>query len=384
MKRNRYLLMFFIAVSMFLVTPVILNAGTIGKGSAKIFNNNKGSARKQALNNALRDSVKQGVGLLLDSQTVVKNWAVIRDEVYSSARGFVKGYKILRDEEKGGDWIIEIDAEVSSGDLKDKLSELRILHQKMGNKRLMVLYKPEHPDALDEKHSAVLSALTSIPSELNRLGFRVFDQRSLGYVSGKTSQTGGSIDEWRKIADQHQVDMLVEFELVASKKKPFSSSTFSAAKVAIRIRVYDVSTGRLISNSQTNQKQMTNARIGSYDWDNALSKAGEKAGRIATAETTKNIIEYYKTVGDIGNSFLIVFNNFSEDEEFTIMDIMENLEGYQSLSELENIPNLLRIEYFSTMEKSRLKRKIYLECKEKGIKLKIKQIAGNRFIFAKP
>ncbi len=381
---KKYGIPFVVLMCLFLGFPVSTQARTIGKGSATIFSNNDASARKQALRNALRDAVKQGVGVMLDSQTIVKNWAVIRDEVYSSARGFVKNYKVIKDEKKDGSWYIEIDAEVSSGDLKDKLSALHILHQKMGNKRLMVVYHPDHPDALPREHSAVLSALTSIPSELNQSGFRVFDQRSLDRISSRSSQSGGNKEAWMKIADEHQVDMLAEFELLSGRRKPYSRSAFSAAKVAIRMRIYDVSTGRLISNVQTSQKQMTNARVGSFDWDNALSRAGEKAGKVATSETIRNIIEYYKSIGDIGNSYLIIFKNFSEDEEDTILDTLEGLDGHQSLSELQNLPQLLKIEYFSTMEKSRLRRKIRLACKEKGIRLKSKEISGNRFTFIKP
>jgi len=150
------------------------------------------------------------------------------------------------------------------------------------------------------------------------------------------------------------------------------------------MKTYDVSTGRLISNVQSKQKQMTNARYGSFDWESALSRAGEKASRTATSETIENIVEYYTSVGDIGNSYLIIFKDFSEDQEDTILDTLENLDGYQSLSEIQNTPNLLKIEYFSTMEKSRLRRKIRLACKEKKVRLRTKEISGNRLIFVKP
>ena len=39
-----------------------LQAGTLGKGSAEIFEGNEGAARDQAKQNALRDAVEQGVG----------------------------------------------------------------------------------------------------------------------------------------------------------------------------------------------------------------------------------------------------------------------------------------------------------------------------------
>lgn len=382
MKTNAFLIFMFSVL--FLCSSSVLFAGVIGKGSAQIFSNNEGSARRQALNNALRDAVKQSVGLFIDSQTEVKNWAVIRDEIYSSSRGFVTGYKVLRDEKKDGTWHIEIDAEVSSGDIKSKLSELRILHQKMGNKRLMVIYQPIHPEAIDQKHTAVTAALSEIQTSLLESGFRLFDSKSLGHIFDRISQKGTQTEEWVKIADQHRVDVLVEFQLIAGKKKPFSSSAFSAARISIQAKSYDVSTGRLMSSVGTTQKQMTNARVGSFDWDNALAKAGTRAGNVAAVEMTKDIVKFYESVGDIGNAFLMVFKDFSEEEEFEILEILENLEGYQSMTELVNTPNELRVEYFSSMDKSRLRRKLYLAAKEKKIRLKTKQLAGNRIIFNKP
>jgi len=355
----------------------------IGKGQAKIFNNNEGSARNQALRNALRDAVKQGVGVLLDSKTTVKNWTVIQDEVYSSAQGFVKKYQPIRDEKANGTWYIEIEAEVATGQIKDKLSELRILHKKMGNKRLMVIYHPEHPDALPSDHAAVRAAMSAIPSEFNNAGFRIFDQRSLGYISDKISQTGGTKAAWKKIADEQQVDILAEFEIISSKKSPFSSQAFSAAKVTLNMKTYDVSTARSISNVRVNEKQMTNARAGSYDWNNALAKASTTSGMSAAQETIKNIVSHYESVGDIGNSYFITLQNFTEDETDLILDALENLEGFQELSELQITPGLAKIEYFSTMSKSRLRRKIRSAAKSYKIRMSAKEVSGNRFVFVK-
>ena len=362
-------------------------AGTIGKGRATIFNNNEGSAKSQATRNALRNAVEKGVGLLLNSQTVVKNWAVLRDEVYSSAQGFVKNYKVLRDERQGDVWFVEVDAEVATVSIENKLQELRILHQKMGNKRLMVIYHPLHPNALEETHSSVLSTFTAIQTEFNQAGFRIFDQQSLDNVYRKLKQRGmaqSSVADWMKIANENQVDILVEFEMLASRTRRNSQYRFNAAKVNIRMRVHNVSTGRLISNRQSEQKQFTSARVGSFDWESDLSKAGIRAGETVTKDTISQVVNYYKMIGDIGNSYFIVFKNFIEDEEDSILDALENLDGFQSLSELKNTPNLLEIEYFSNMEKSRLRRKIRQACKRKGIRIQSKEIVGNRFVFVKP
>ncbi len=384
MLKTNYLVIFMFAISMLLTIPVSINAGTIAVGEAMIFDNNTGSARRQALLNAQRNAVKQEAGLILSSQTVVKNWAVVKNEIFASAKGIVTKYRILEDKQQGGSWHVKIDAEVSSSKIIDKAKELLILHKKMGNKRFVIIYAPENRDALNPKHGAVLSAMTSIPTELNKAGFRVFNKRTLGVIYDKIRQSGQTTEERQKIVSQYQSDMLIEIELIANNRRKFSKNSISWAKVKLRMLVYDISTGREISKVQSDQKQSTNARVGSYDWEDALSRAGERAGRTATLESINNIIEYYESVGDVGNAYNIVFKNFSEDEEDIIMDTLENLEGYQSIEERKSIPQLLEVEYFSTLKGARLKRKIRLDFKKKGVKLKTFLMEGNKIIFSKP
>ncbi|MDX2469188.1 MAG: hypothetical protein QNL04_01290 [SAR324 cluster bacterium] len=360
------------------LTPAVFGA-IEGKGRAEIFNGNESSARKQAMNNALRDAVEKGVGLLLDAKTEVKNWQVIKDEVYSSATGYVTKYKSLRNERVGNVWFVEIEAEVAQGKLKDKLGNLRILHKKMGNKRLMVIYKPTHPQAQAADHPAALASLAVIQMALTGYGFRLFDQKALDRIYDPSRAS----DAWIRVAQEQQVDILVEFEVVATGRNQ-PGQMFQAAKAQVLTRVYDVSTARLISNQMANQKQITKGRVGSFDWTTSLSKAGDKAARLNAEMITKDITTFYQSTGDQGNAFFLRFIGFSEDEEDNILEALENLEGFQSQSELKNSHNLLEVEYFSNQDKSRLRRKLKIAAKDKKVRLKSKEISGNRMVFVKP
>lgn len=388
MKKPKVFLKIFFSFLLFCstLTPQI-QGETVGKGSARIFNKNEGAARSQALSNALRDAVKQSVGIILDSNTMVKNWVLIRDEVVSSSQGFVEKYEIIRDEQKNGTWFITLNAVVSKSGIMDKLTELRILHQKMGNKKLMVLYHPKHPRALERSHIAVDATRVSIQNKFNSSGFRVFDQAVVQQLYATLKPQGSELGinkDWIRVAKENQVDIVVEYDLFSSQQKPFTNAAFIAAKINTSIKVYDVTTGRLISSGQTMQKQMTNAEVGSYDWEDALQKAGIKAGNVIADETISKIVDYYKSVGDIGNSFFMVFKDFSEDDADKILKVLENIEGYQSLSERTYEPLLLEIEYFSTLNKGRLRRKLRADTRKEGIKLKSRQITGNRFVFINP
>ncbi|MEK9896941.1 MAG: flagellar assembly protein T N-terminal domain-containing protein, partial [Burkholderiaceae bacterium] len=64
-------------------------AEVTASGAATIYSNNTSSARNQALQNALRQAVEQGVGTFIDSQTLARNYEVIRDEIYSTSQGYV-------------------------------------------------------------------------------------------------------------------------------------------------------------------------------------------------------------------------------------------------------------------------------------------------------
>lgn len=368
-------LILILTLTVTLLLPGLLFAGTLGKGRAEIFNGNETAARDQALQNALTDAVKKGVGTIIDAETEVKNWEVIRDEVYSSAKGYVSKYSTTRDERVGKVWFYEIDAEVSSTEIEGKLQSLRILHKKMGNKRLMVIYRPTDSRSLKREEGPVLSAQSAIETLFNSQGFRVFEDRLVStYYEGADQ----SSEAWLNIAKTQSADILVEFELISSGRSG-SSSMFKAARAEVLMRVFDVSTGRLIANQIANQKQLTNANAGSFDWNSALGKAGAKAGKAVGELVVKDIVSYYEAVGDMGNSYFMRFTGFDQEQEDIILSILEAMAGYQSLSELANNEEMIEVEYFSNLDKSRLRRKLKLEAKQARIPLRLMESKGNRF-----
>ena len=363
-----------------------LEAGTIAKGVASIFNGNEGSAEKQALKNALRNAVEQGVGVILESETRVKNYLIINDEIYSSARGYITSYKILSSEIRNKEWFVEIEAEVSTEKIKGKLSALRILHKKMGNKRFVVLYNPSHPSALNKNHRAVSGAQSAIQSELIKMGFRVFNQRSLFNVLDQTRPSGNGdsdISEWIKIANSNMVETIVEFELFPSQKPAISDPSFaySAVWITAQLKAYDVASSVIMGTLVSEQKQLTTAKINSYAWESEQVKAAVKAGTFAANEIIEKIVSYYQSVGDIGESFLITFKGFDESSIDILLDILESLDGYQSLKELQTHPIEI-IEYFTSLKGRRLNQRLKLKAKAEGIKFD-RQISNGRWTITK-
>lgn len=354
-------------------------------GLAAILNNNMAGARNQALLNAQRNAVEQGVGMMVDSRTVSQNFEIIRDKVLTSAQGFVTHYVILDEgaTPDGQSYRVKIRATVSENLLKDRLSALRILHKQMGYKRVMVVYQTDNPNALPRNHGATRSALQAIRDEFNKAGFRVFNEAATEQVYQQIGQAGGAkrpVDDLVAMALDQQADLLVRFEDIGGEKGR-KGGLFSAAYATVRVSVYATATGRQVADTEAEGKQLLQANAGPYDWEKGLSYASDKAGREAAREAIDRITDYYKQVGDEGFSYLLVFRGFSDDDKDKILDFLETTPGFNRLTEKKNAVNYLEVELFSSQEASRLRRMMRAGLKDKGIDLQTQSTEGNRMIF---
>ncbi len=372
----------------FALAPAALAVSVEATGEAAIFAGNVSSARKQALVNAQRNAVEQGVGLILDSKSVLQNYQLIKDEVLTSSQGFVTRYVVLSEgrTRDNSAYRVKIKANVSKSMLEDRLSALRILHKKMGNKRVMVIYQTSNRHALPRNHGASTAALQTLRDQLNRSGFRVFNEAATAKVYRqieKATRTDRPVDDLIAMALDQKADIFVRLENVAGKRGP-KGGMFSAAYSSIRVSVYDTNTGRQIADAQTEAKQLLSAKAGPYDWERALSTAASKAARQAAEETIGKIADYYKQVGDRGTAYLVVFKGFDDDQKDVILDFLENTPNFQQLSELKNTVNYMEVELFSSENASRLRRMVRAGLKEKGLKLQIQFSSRNRIIFSNP
>ena len=363
----------------------------IAIASAEIFSGNVDNARNQALINAQRQAVEQGVGALIDSETISKNFQIIKDQILSSSRGFVTQYEII-EEGKTSDnaaYEVKIRAIVSDKNIRDSLTALRILHKKMGNKRLMIIYNQQDPQASPRDFPTIPSLLGVLRDEFNQAGFRVFNQAVMEEVY-HAIEVAATVDRPTEslisLALDQQAEILAAVEMVGGKggKQGTEGEKLNVIKAEVRLSIYDVSTGRQIADVIGNGKKLSTGRQGQFDIRKDLAQAGGTAARKAAGDAIEKITDYYQAVGDQGFAYLMVFRNYTQDEEDEILDYLESVPGFQDLTELKNSPNYLELELFSSESKSRLRRKIRRDLRTKNIELTTQTITGNRLLFIKP
>ncbi|SVC92184.1 uncharacterized protein METZ01_LOCUS345038, partial [marine metagenome] len=223
-KGLKKILSFFSVILILQLNPVLLFSKTLEvTGSATIYSGNAGSAKNQALKNALRQAVEQGVGVFIDSNTLSQNYEVVKDEILSTSEGFVSSYDIVREGTTSGGTVYEVTlkVEVQEGRIKDKLSALRILHQKMGNKRLMLIYQSSDPHAVPRDNGAVLTTLGVVRDEFSRKGFRMFNELVMKEVYRAIEQEAivdRPVDSLIAMALDQRAEILVRMEMIGGKR----------------------------------------------------------------------------------------------------------------------------------------------------------------------
>lgn len=118
-------------------------------------------ARDEALNRALRRAVEQGVGTLVDTESMTQNYQLLDDKIYSQVKGYVKEYKVLSDNEgREGVYKVKVEAVVALARLSKDLKGLNIIREKKANPRVMVLIN-EFVDGLEQPSELVQGKMES-------------------------------------------------------------------------------------------------------------------------------------------------------------------------------------------------------------------------------
>jgi len=130
-------------------------------------------AREKALDEAKRAAIEQAVGTRIESKTVVENFQVSRDQVFSHATGYLKNLEILSEEKTDlGTFEVEISAEVEIAALVNDLDRFKKILGWQKNPRVSILVDPD----LDKAYVATARKTASrLGRKLKSEGFRVFD-----------------------------------------------------------------------------------------------------------------------------------------------------------------------------------------------------------------
>lgn len=114
------------AIALGLVTGLLASPAAEPDRVVTVVADGVGTTADEAVKDALRNAVRQVVGVLIDAETQVKNDEVISDKVLALSNGFVAKYERLSEKRDGGLVRVRVSAVVERGQVAAKLREFKV------------------------------------------------------------------------------------------------------------------------------------------------------------------------------------------------------------------------------------------------------------------
>ena len=282
MKKLLYYSVFCLLFSVFWVSPAysqqittitVEGIGAIVKGDLAI-------AKDNALNDALRKAVEQAVGTLVQAQTLVDKYQLISDEIYTKSQGYIKKYAIIseRPDINQGILRINIQADVSIGDIRNDLNAIGLLIERKGKPRMMVI--------IDEKIGSAESGYSTNLSESETVIIQKFTEKGFNFVDEATVKKnmkrnmalqaiGGDDNAAASIGLEYGAEVVIIGSAVAKLAgKGIAGTEMKSIHASITVRAVRAATGEIISSAS--EKGATAHLDETAGGALAIKKAGEK------------------------------------------------------------------------------------------------------------
>jgi len=269
----------------------------IAKGEGVIFQGDVATAKEKALDQAKRLAVEQGVGVFIDSSTMVQNYQTVNDTILAKSAGFIKSYVVRSEKTEGSVVTVEIEAIVKTAKLKGAVDELKEVLGRKEYPRMMLLIAEQNIGQEGFSYWWGTTASTvnmsivenTLINELTALGVRFVDP---GVLSGKLTQkdayqvtsAGLSTQAAREIGSLTDAQVVIVGTAVANNAGALMEGMkLTSGQAEISVRLVNTDNGEiLLSASATGAGQNIDKR-------RAGNLALEAAGKKLAAEISQKL-----------------------------------------------------------------------------------------------
>lgn len=152
------------------------------EGLGTFYQNDPARSREEAIEAAQRDAVEQASGILLSTESEMRNFELVSDEVLSRSQGFIRKYDVLKEGRDGLFYRVTINAMVSKRAFVADVNEsLENLYQRVGRPRVMLVV--DEYTGNGGEFSMAGPALKVLEKEIRKIllakGFTFIDARAL-------------------------------------------------------------------------------------------------------------------------------------------------------------------------------------------------------------
>ncbi|HKI98759.1 MAG TPA: hypothetical protein VKB51_09825 [bacterium] len=165
------------------------------KGVASYYPKDVARSRDEAIEAAQRDAVEQASGVFISTETQMRNFDLVSDEVLSNSKGFIRNYEVTKEGQDGPFYNVFIRATVvKAAFIKNFEDALENLYRRVGKPRIMLVVQEfdsnggSGDDADKEKPQ-----LDVVEKEIRKILLK----EGFTFVDARVSAKGGLSDQER-------------------------------------------------------------------------------------------------------------------------------------------------------------------------------------------
>ena len=200
---------FLLVTTLTIAQPLAAEPTTVTtEGVASVTQGRVDVARDVALEDALRRAVEQVIGTMVESETLVQNFQLVSDKIYTQTRGYVTNYQVVSERRDGELYRVTVKAAVDAGHLQTDLQALGLVYRRMNKPRVMAV--------IAERHAGAGASDPAGETEIIRLliekGFKVVDQaqvRTIRESDQVKRALGGDAKAAQVLGRQYGAEVLI-------------------------------------------------------------------------------------------------------------------------------------------------------------------------------
>lgn len=289
------------------------------------------SARDVAIEDALRRAVEQVVGTFINSESMVENYQLLSDRIYSKSTGHVKNYKILHELEENSLYRVKIHATVGTDDLKSDLEAIGLLMQRKHKPRVMIIAG----ETIDKKDLQILENLSvtenAIIGQFLSKGFKVIDAETVKKVTERDQllhALEGDNALAARIGMQYDAEVVVMGKATAgSTGYVMRDSNFKSIHANVTARVIRADNAEIIaSGDEISTKAHISVVKGAHK---AFKAAGEK---LAVDLIEQILAKWSGETTDLGSVVLVISDLDSYSDLIALKKALtQNIRGVKNI-----------------------------------------------------
>jgi hypothetical protein len=253
-------------------------------GLARLYSGEEKQAKDDALRDAMKKAIEQGMGAVLSSETEIKNFQVVSDRIYKKSGGSIASYKILREGEvdEGKHYEVAISAVIDNDKLKESTKEFRLMQEMTGMKSLFVAYNPNVQGTfkLDPKTNKMSIIETAVDNMVQGFVDRRFDvidpEISKGNILDDESSADVMEAEFIENTSEKSTKYGAQYYIIFTVEASRTKGDISIAQATINAKMYNIGAATVLKRIEGNGKKKFRVKA-NMDVINAMKAAVKKA-----------------------------------------------------------------------------------------------------------